>query len=135
VRWYRCVYSALIGLDAAREELTNMAVTNVELLKLGLRIRAFRKVLGRNQKDFSKQCGLDRSYFGGVERGERNLSFFILCQICAGLNCDIAAVTKGIPPHSRSEVAGMRTTLYHIKLGFVGLWPPEALVAFLDTDR
>jgi transcriptional regulator with XRE-family HTH domain len=74
-----------------------MAVTNVELLKLGLRIRTFRKVLGRNQKDFSKQCGLDRSYFGGVERGERNLSFFILCQICAGLNCDIAAVTKGIP--------------------------------------
>jgi hypothetical protein len=43
-----------------------MAITNVELLKLGLRIRAFRKVLGRNQKDFSKQCGLDRSYFGGV---------------------------------------------------------------------
>jgi hypothetical protein len=29
---------------------------------------AIRKVLGRNQKDFSKQCGLDRSYFGGVER-------------------------------------------------------------------
>jgi hypothetical protein len=38
-----------------------MAVTNVELLKLGLRIRAFRKALGRNQKDFSKLCGLDRS--------------------------------------------------------------------------
>ena len=74
-----------------------MAITNVELLKLGLRIRTLRKVLGRNQKDFSKQCGLDRSYFGGVERGERNLSFFILCQICAGLRCDIAAVTKGIP--------------------------------------
>ncbi len=42
-------------------------------------------------------CGLDRSYFGGVERGERNLTFFSLCQICVGLNCDIAAVTKGIP--------------------------------------
>jgi transcriptional regulator with XRE-family HTH domain len=64
-----------------------MAVTNVELLKLGLRIKASRKVLGRNQKDFSKQCGLDRSYFGGVERGERNLTFFGLCQICTGLNC------------------------------------------------
>ena len=74
-----------------------MAVRNVELLKLGLRIRAFRKVSGRNQKDFSKQCGLDRSYFGGVERGERNVTFFILCQICSSLNCDIAAVTKGIP--------------------------------------
>jgi transcriptional regulator with XRE-family HTH domain len=97
IQEHRCPTQLFIDLDAAREELTNMAVTNVELLKLGLRIRAFRKGLGRNQKDFSKQCGLDRSYFGGVERGERNLSFFILCQICSGLNCDIAAVTKGIP--------------------------------------
>src|SRR5260370_13685874 len=93
-------YSALIVL-AAVSELTNMALTNVEMLKLGVRIRASRKVLGRNQKDFSKQCGLDRSYFGGVERGERNLTFFSLCQICAGLNCDIAAVTNGIP-HPRA---------------------------------
>ena len=62
-------------------ELMNMPITNVELLKLGLRIKASRKVLDRNQKDFSKQCGLDRSYFGGVERGERNLTFFSLCQI------------------------------------------------------
>ena len=82
-------------------ELTNMPVTQEELLKLGLRIKALRKLLGQNQKDFSKQCGLDRSYFGGVERGERNLTFFSLCQICAGLNCDIAAVTNGIP-HPRA---------------------------------
>ena len=82
-------------------KLANMAITNVELLKLGLRIKASRKLLGRNQKDFSKWCGLDRSYFGGVERGERNLTFFSLCQICAGLNCDIAAVISGIP-HPRA---------------------------------
>jgi DNA-binding XRE family transcriptional regulator len=82
---------------AAVKELTNMPVMNVELLKLGLRIRASRRMLGLNQKDFSKECGLDRSYFGGVERGERNLTFSSLCQICAGLNCDIATVTKGIP--------------------------------------
>jgi len=82
---------------AAVKELANMPVMNVELLKLGLRIRASRKMLGLNQKDFSKECGLDRSYFGGVERGERNLTFSSLCQICAGLNCDIADVTEGIP--------------------------------------
>ena len=74
-----------------------MSVMHVELLKLGQRIRAMRRMSGQNQKDFSKQCGLDRSYFGGVERGERNLTFSSLCQICAGLNCDIATVTKGIP--------------------------------------
>jgi Helix-turn-helix len=85
-----------IALAAVRE-LTNMPLMNVELLKLGLRIRASRKILGLSQKDFSKENELDRSYFGGVERGERNLTFSSLCQICAGLNCDIAAVTKGIP--------------------------------------
>ena len=74
-----------------------MAVMNVELLKLGRRIRASRKMLGWSQKDFSSQCGLNRSYFGGVERGERNVTFSSLCQICTGLDCDIAAVTKGIP--------------------------------------
>jgi transcriptional regulator with XRE-family HTH domain len=74
-----------------------MAITNVELLKLGLRIRASRKILGRSQKEFSRQCGLDRTYFARVERGEHNLTFSSLCQICTGLNCDIAAVTKGIP--------------------------------------
>ena len=80
---------------AAVKELANMPVMNVEILKLGLRIRASRRMLGLNQKDFSKECGLDRSYFGGVERGERNLTFSSLCQICAGLNYDIAAVTNG----------------------------------------
>jgi transcriptional regulator with XRE-family HTH domain len=74
-----------------------MTVTNVELLKLGLRIRASRKVLGWTQQRFSRNCGLDRSYFGGVERGKRNMTFSVLCQICDGLSCDIATVTKGIP--------------------------------------
>jgi transcriptional regulator with XRE-family HTH domain len=74
-----------------------MQITNVELLKLGLRIKTLRQVLGLNKKGFSKQCGLDRYYFAGIERGKRNLTVFTLCQICAGLNCDIAAVTKGIP--------------------------------------
>jgi transcriptional regulator with XRE-family HTH domain len=74
-----------------------MPITNVELLKLGLRIKALRKVLGRNQKEFSKRCGLGRSYFDAVERGKRNLTFATLCQICVGLKCDIAAITGGIP--------------------------------------
>jgi DNA-binding Xre family transcriptional regulator len=89
------------SLGGCPSELTNMPVINVEILKLGLRIKALRKVLGMNKKSFSKKCGLDGSYFAGIERGERNLTFSNLCQICAGLNCDIAAVTKGIP-HPRT---------------------------------
>jgi transcriptional regulator with XRE-family HTH domain len=40
---------------------------------------------------------LERSHFDEIERGERNVTFSNLCQICDGLNCDIAAVTEGIP--------------------------------------
>jgi len=92
----RKVYSRR-SAATARRDFRNMTVTNVELLKLGLRIRASRKVLGWTQKRFSRNCGLDRSYFGGVERGKRNVTFSVLCQICDGLSCDIATVTKGIP--------------------------------------
>ena len=92
----RKVYSRR-SAATARRDFRNMTVKNVELLTLGLRIRASRKVLGCTQQQFSRNCGLDRSYFGGVERGKRNMTFSVLCQICDSLSCDIATVTKGIP--------------------------------------
>jgi transcriptional regulator with XRE-family HTH domain len=60
-------------------------------------LKASRKLLGRKQNDFCERCGLERSYFDGVERGKCNLTFSNICQICNGFNCDIAAVTEGIP--------------------------------------
>jgi transcriptional regulator with XRE-family HTH domain len=74
-----------------------MANDNVELLRLGRRIQTERKMRGFSQNGFAKDCGLNRSYFGRVERGERNLTFAVLCKICSGLQCDIANVTRGIP--------------------------------------
>jgi transcriptional regulator with XRE-family HTH domain len=70
---------------------------NVELLRLGRRIQTERKLLGLTQDGFAKDCGLNRSHFGGIERGERNLTFLILCKICNQLRCDVARVTQGIP--------------------------------------
>jgi transcriptional regulator with XRE-family HTH domain len=69
----------------------------IELSRLGHRIRRARELLGLSQEGFAFKCGLDRSYLGGVERGDRNLTFGVLCVICEGLTCDIASVTKGIP--------------------------------------
>ena len=74
-----------------------MPVRKIELSRLGRRIRRARKLLDLSQESFAAQCGLDRSYLGGVERGDRNVTFGVLCTICDGLHCDIAAVTKGIP--------------------------------------
>jgi len=71
----------------------NTDVLNV----LGLRIRVKRKELGWTQEELAANAGIDRSYIGGVERGERNLTFTVLCQICRALSCDVATLTIGMP--------------------------------------
>jgi len=56
-----------------------------------------RKVKKLTQEALAYESDIDRSYNGGVERGERNLSFDKLCQIAKELGCDVAALTKGLP--------------------------------------
>src|SRR5271166_5307416 len=83
--------------DKCIKEVRSVRLKKIELLRFGRRIRRARELLGLSQDGFAIKCGLDRSYLGGVERGDRNLTFGVLCTICEGLSCDIAAVTKGIP--------------------------------------
>ncbi|ERE05404.1 helix-turn-helix domain-containing protein [Pseudogulbenkiania ferrooxidans] len=71
--------------------------STITLKKLGTRIREKRKSRGWTQEALAELAEIDRSYIGGVERGERNLTFSVLCQICSALNCDVAELTKGIP--------------------------------------
>lgn len=67
------------------------------LKELGNRIRQKRRDRGWTQEALADNANIDRSYIGGVERGERNLTFKVLCQICEALNCDVASLTTGIP--------------------------------------
>jgi len=67
------------------------------LEELGNRIREKRKARGWTQEDLADNAGIDRSYIGGVERGQRNLTFKVLCQICEAMRCDVAALTQNIP--------------------------------------
>lgn len=67
------------------------------LIELGQRLKSHRKTLGWTQEVLADQAKIDRSYVGGVERGERNLTFNVLCQLCRALGCDVAALTKNIP--------------------------------------
>ena len=68
---------------------------------LGDRIRAARKELGWSQEDFAGECEIDRSYIGGVERGQRNLSFLTLCQIAKTLGSDVGTLTFDLPREPR----------------------------------
>lgn len=67
------------------------------LRELGNRVRERRKALGWTQEELAAKADIDRSYIGGVERGERNVTFTMLCEICGALGCDVAAMTKNIP--------------------------------------
>lgn len=67
------------------------------LEEFGNRIREKRKAYGWTQEELAAKAGIDRSYIGGVERGERNLTFTVLCEICSALGCDVATLTKGLP--------------------------------------
>ena len=44
------------------------------LKKFGERVRQLRKARGFSQQSFAAACGLDRTYIGGIERGERNVA-------------------------------------------------------------
>ena len=44
------------------------------LVAFGQMVRGLRKSQGFSQESFAYYCGLDRSYMGGVERGERNIT-------------------------------------------------------------
>lgn len=67
------------------------------LLELGNRIRTQRKAIGLTQEALALAAGVDRSYYGAVERGERNVTFTVLCRLCIALRCDIAKLTIGLP--------------------------------------
>ncbi len=68
-----------------------------DLVRLGKNIKKLRKAKGLTQEGLALKADIDRSYIGGVERGERNLSFLTLASIARSLSCDIAKLTKGIP--------------------------------------
>ena len=55
------------------------------LARFGTAVRKKRKSLGLSQEEFADLCGLDRTYVGGIERGERNVSLVNIEKIAKGL--------------------------------------------------
>lgn len=53
---------------------------------VGKNIRKFRKQLGLSQEELAEMCSLHRTYIGGVERGERNVTLETLAAIAHSLN-------------------------------------------------
>jgi len=55
---------------------------------VGRNLRAYREARGLSQEAFAEQLGVHRTYMGGIERGERNLTLRSLERIADFLELD-----------------------------------------------
>lgn len=76
---------------------------NIHLIQLGNQIRFLRKTIGLSQEQLALKAEVDRSYIGGIERGERNVSFLTLVKIAECLNCEVSDFAENIPKFGRSQ--------------------------------
>lgn len=58
--------------------------------RFGEVVRSIRKAQGYSQEAFADACGLHRTYIGGIERGERNVSLDNIAHIADALGVPIA---------------------------------------------
>ncbi|WP_101757308.1 helix-turn-helix domain-containing protein [Oceanicoccus sp. KOV_DT_Chl] len=60
-------------------------MTDEVLVKFGESVRAQRKLCDLNQEQLAHLAELDRTYIGGVERGERNISLRNIARVAKAL--------------------------------------------------
>lgn len=65
---------------------------NKHLHIVGSEIRRLRSERGLSQEAFADLCGLDRTYIGDVERGERNISLVNLIKISQALDVSLSGL-------------------------------------------
>jgi transcriptional regulator with XRE-family HTH domain len=65
-------------------------------IRFGKAIRSRRTSLGVSQEEFADMCGLDRTYIGGIERGERNLSLVNVDRIARTFKVSLAELFRGV---------------------------------------
>lgn len=54
-------------------------------LEFGRHLARLRQAQGMSQEALSLESGLARSYLGGVERGQRNISLLNICRLAVAL--------------------------------------------------
>ena len=66
------------------------------LAALGKNVRQLRLNKGLSQEALADLCGLHRTYLGGIERGERNVSLLNIVRIAKALDVNITELVRDI---------------------------------------
>lgn len=65
-------------------------------LRFGKAVRKKRNKLGVSQEEFADICGLDRTYIGGIERGERNVALVNIEKIARALKISLPELFRQV---------------------------------------
>ena len=65
-------------------------------IRFGRALRQERSKMGVSQEAFADLCGLDRTYVGGIERGERNVALVNLEKIAKALNLSLSELFRHV---------------------------------------
>lgn len=76
----------------------------------GLVVRSMREERGIAQDAFALAAGVDRSYYGKLERGQRQPSLGILLRVSTALGVSGSLVLEGVEKQMRSAKARARRT-------------------------
>lgn len=76
------------------------------LLTFGGRIRRARQAAGLTQEKLAHIAGVDRTYVGSVERGERNLSVLNILTFATALGIDPGELVSGMSRGPADEARG-----------------------------
>lgn len=71
-----------------------MAVGDLQRI-VGRNLRTFRQAKGLSQEAFADQLGVHRTYMGGLERGERNLTLQSLERLAEQMGVDARELLEG----------------------------------------
>jgi transcriptional regulator with XRE-family HTH domain len=75
------------------------------LVAFGELVRRRRKALGYSQEAFGDECEIDRSYMGGIERGEHNLALVNILKIVKALQLEPSAFFAGLDSGNLQKLA------------------------------
>jgi transcriptional regulator with XRE-family HTH domain len=65
-------------------------------IRFGKALRSKRHKLGMSQEEFADLCGLDRTYIGGIERGERNVALVNIERIAKAFRLSLAELFRNV---------------------------------------
>ena len=73
-----------------------MAKKDRALVKLGGNLRSAREGRGWSQEELAFKCGVHRTYVGGVERAEYNVTVLTLLRFTKALGISLQDAIRGI---------------------------------------